>query len=92
MHTLYITYAVKFVFMTGITSTESGSSHILSYEEKKRMCTMKQNSLIIDGNAVYEMDMDCLKKRRQFEEQPKEKRERKRERTSNRISIRNVDE
>lgn len=78
--------------MTGITSTESGSSHILSYEEEEWMCTMKQNSLIIDGNAVYELDMDCLRKRRQLEERLKEEEGKKQEKEWNRVSIRTVDE
>ena len=91
-HTYYITYAVKFVFMTGNTSTESGSSHILFYEEQKRMCIMRKNSLIIDGNAVYELDMDCLQKRRQLEEHSRKQEEKRREVSSNRISIRTVDE
>ncbi len=53
---------------------------------------MRQNSLIIDGNAVYEMDMDCLKKRRSYEEQLPKKRDKKKERVSNQVSIRTVDE
>lgn len=78
--------------MTGITSTESGSSHILFYEEEKRMCiTMKQNSLIIDGNAVYELDMECLRKKRQMDVRT-EKNEKRREGVSNRVSIRTVNE
>lgn len=78
--------------MTGMTSTKSGSSHILFYEEEKRMCIfMKQNSLIIDGNAVYELDMECLRKKRQMEVRT-EKDEKRREGVSNRISIRTVNE
>lgn len=78
--------------MTGITSTESGSSHILFYEEEKRMCiAMKQNSLIIDGNAVYELDMECLRKKRQMDVRT-EKNEKRREGVSNRVSIRTVNE
>lgn len=53
---------------------------------------MKQNSLIIDGNAVYEMDMECLQKRKQIEEQLQKKREKQANRLSHQISIRNVDE
>ena len=92
MNTYYITYAGKYVFMTGNTSTESGASHILFYEEEKRMCTMRKNSLIIDGNAVYELDMDCLQKRRQLAERSGKQVEKRREVSSNRISIRAVDE
>ena len=78
--------------MTGNTSTESGSSHILFYEEQKRMCTMRKNSLIIDGNAVYELDMDCLQKRKQLEERSRSQEKKRQECGSNRISIRAVDE
>ncbi len=52
---------------------------------------MKQNSLIIDGNAVYELDMECLRKKRQMEVRT-EKDEKRREGVSNRISIRTVNE
>lgn len=53
---------------------------------------MRKNSLIIDGNAVYELDMDCLQKRRQLEEHSRKQEEKRREVSSNRISIRTVDE
>lgn len=53
---------------------------------------MRKNSLIIDGNAVYELDMDCLQKRRQLEERSRKQEEKKRECGPNRISIRAVDE
>lgn len=52
---------------------------------------MKQNSLIIDGNAVYELDMECLRKKRQLNE-PLEMEEERREGVSNRVSIRPVEE
>ena len=53
---------------------------------------MRKNSLIIDGNAVYELDMDCLQKRRQLEERSGKQEKRRQEGSSNRISIRAVDE
>lgn len=52
---------------------------------------MKQNSLIIDGNAVYELDMACIRKKRQQNENFKQKEE-KQEGVSNRVSIRAVEE
>ena len=56
------------------------------------MCIMRKNSLIIDGNAVYELDMDCLQKRRQLEERSGKQEKKRQECNSNRISIRTVDE
>ena len=53
---------------------------------------MRKNSLIIDGNAVYELDMDCLQKRRQLEEHSRKQEVKRQEGNSNRISIRAVDE
>ncbi len=53
---------------------------------------MEKESLIIDGNAVYEMDMDCHLKRMKAEK-PEKKENREPVRPSRtRISIRNVDE
>lgn len=51
---------------------------------------MKQNSLIIDGNAVYELDMECLRKKKQRNEQLEMEEERQKG-VSNRVSIRTVD-
>jgi hypothetical protein len=51
---------------------------------------MKKNSLIIDGNAVYEMDMDCLKKRRQPQRQ-QEKLQKPVDSSFGTIRVRNVD-
>ena len=53
---------------------------------------MRKNSLIIDGNAVYELDMDCLQKRKQLEERSGRQEKKRQECNSNRISIRTVDE
>ena len=52
---------------------------------------MKQNSLIIDGNAVYELDMECLRKKRQQNSEQLEMEEEKQKVVSNRVSIRTVD-
>lgn len=50
---------------------------------------MKQNSLIIDGNAVYELDMECLRKKRQSDDSLEMGEERQKG-VSNRVSIRPV--
>lgn len=61
---------------------------------------MKHNTLIIDGNAVYEMDMDCLKKKQADKQLGKrldcntkpEFEYEKKQQDDNKISIYNVDE
>lgn len=52
---------------------------------------MNRDSLIIEGNAVYEMDMDCYVKRMKPEWQNKGRTVREVEQNHPTISIRNVD-
>lgn len=52
---------------------------------------MRKNSLIIDGNAVYEMDIDCLQKKRQWEERSGKQEKKQQECPSHPISIHTVD-
>lgn len=52
---------------------------------------MNKDSLIIEGNAVYEMDMDCYVKRMKRERQEKRHSVREMEQNNPAISIRNVD-
>lgn len=53
---------------------------------------MNKDSLIIEGNAVYEMDMDCYVKRMKLERQEKKLPVKDMAQNNPTISIRNVDE
>lgn len=40
----------------------------------------KKEKLVIDGNAFYEMDLECLEKKRKAREEEQKKRQQKRQR------------
>ena len=37
----------------------------------------KKEKLVIDGNAVYEIDLECLRRKKQKEEESRQKQQRK---------------
>lgn len=60
--------------------------HVLTYDTMRyaegtfRKMKQKKEKLIIDGNALYEIDLECLEKKRRKQQDKKKNEQQKRQR------------